>query len=214
MKKLDETIEIYSKNKINYNSMLSGAHKFSKCIFTNSQKTNKDQLIMENNSKELFIQELKTEITPIDTLEDPSYLESLDKTTKIILLVDDEKMTRKSSKRILKKSLSKLREQHENNFNFHVVELEDGIDCLYFIYKLLKKGVINIFVISDENMKYMNGSTCAQTIKNLKNLNCDKIPFISLTAYDEMNCKYVDYFVSKPLVELEVDKILYKFAST
>jgi hypothetical protein len=60
-------------------------------------------------------------------------------------------------------------------------------------------------------MKHMNESTSAHVLKILNKLNSEKIPFIILSAYLEINCKYVDYFVSKPLDESEAKKNIIHF---
>ena len=95
-----------------------------------------------------------------------------------------------------------------SNFSYEILEAEDGLECIYLVYKLLKNGHKNIIVVSDENMKHMNGTTSAEILKNLKKLNSEHIPFILLTAYDQVNCTFIDYFVSKPMKESEAEKII------
>jgi CheY-like chemotaxis protein len=144
-----------------------------------------------------------------------SYISSIDTNTKFLIIVDDEKFTRKSTIRIIKKTLQKYYFSEDENLSqsniIQILESEDGVECLYTIYKLLKSGSKNITVISDENMMHMNGSICAETLKKLKNLNTEKIPFILLTAYMEISSQYIDYFISKPLSENHAEKILSEY---
>jgi signal transduction histidine kinase/CheY-like chemotaxis protein len=147
--------------------------------------------------------------------EEFSELELLDINNNLLIIVDDETLTRKSTFRTIEKAVRNMTHSLDDNINnsnlfagLKIFEKEDGIECLYFVYKLLKKGFRKITIISDENMVHMNGSTCAEAIKKLKNLNAEKLPFILVTAYHMVSCPFVDYFVTKPLDETEAKKIL------
>jgi signal transduction histidine kinase/CheY-like chemotaxis protein len=187
--------------------------------YENVSKFKNNQMININNNFNLVLSiepnfhnlSLHPETTRNDEI---SLFDSIDANSKFIIIVDDEKITRKSTTRIVKRVLNNIEEGNDKNSNFNVqlLELEDGVDCLYLVYKLLKMGCRSITIISDENMKHMNGSTCAEVLKNLKNLNTVNIPFILLTAYHEIKCKYTDYFISKPLNDTEAKKILTEFS--
>jgi signal transduction histidine kinase len=163
---------------------------------------------IENPNDFLFI---KPELN--SSSDDSSLNDEMQENKKFIVVVDDENIIRSSTVRIIKRILNQI-ESYNDEFIFHkvkILELDDGVECLYLVYKLLKTRNKNITIISDENMIYMKGSTCAENIRNLKNLNGNLIKFISLTAYQEMNCQYIDYFVSKPLCENEAKKILVEY---
>jgi signal transduction histidine kinase len=156
--------------------------------------------------------------TRSDTFENGqlSYISLIDPNTKFLIIVDDEKFTRKSTTRVIKHTLKKYFAPRSNIITstpsvrgiIQILEFEDGVECIYSIYKLLKSGCRNITVISDENMMHMNGTSCAEIIKNLKNLNSQTIPFILLTAYNETNSRFIDRLISKPLSEIDAQKIL------
>jgi signal transduction histidine kinase len=135
---------------------------------------------------------------------------SLNLNTKFLIVVDDETLTRRSTTRILTRTLESMT-QYNSDFNpdnIRILESEDGIQCLYLAFNLLKKGYKNITIISDENMSYMNGSTCAEVLKKLKNLNVNQIKFILLSAYNEIKNEFLDHFISKPLSASEALKII------
>ena len=56
-------------------------------------------------------------------------------------------------------------------------------------------------------MNHMNGSTTAEILKKLKNLNSQNIPFYLLSALTDFNNNYIDIFLTKPLNEKEAKKI-------
>lgn len=143
----------------------------------------------ENMDKQPCINQETTE-TLVNNLSIPYYI-----------VVDDEKYTRQATLRVLKQTANKLK------INCLFVEVEDGMECLSSVYNLLKDGKKIFGVISDEMMKHMNGSTTAEILKKLKNLNSQYIPFYLLSALTDFNNNYVDLFISKPLVEKEARKI-------
>lgn len=118
------------------------------------------------------------------------------------IVVDDEKFTRQSTLRILRNTAYKL------NLNFIYIEAEDGMECLSFVYEMLKEGKKISGIISDEMMNHMNGSTTAEIFKKIKNFNTQLIPFYLLTALTDFSNSYVDFCISKPLIEKEALRIL------
>jgi signal transduction histidine kinase/CheY-like chemotaxis protein len=119
----------------------------------------------------------------------------LDKQYKYILLVDDETVTRKSTKRVLDNYFSKIAK-------LKILEASDGFECLYLYYITMKKGVKLNCIISDETMDYLNGTECARILQNIWNLkNMPKVPFYLLTAYECLDIKDcgIDDMFTKPL---------------
>jgi signal transduction histidine kinase/CheY-like chemotaxis protein len=125
--------------------------------------------------------------------------------TPYYIVVDDEKFTRQATLRVLKHTANKLK------INCTFVEAEDGVECISIVYNLLKDGKRIDGIISDEMMNHMNGSTTAEILKKLKNLNSQLIPFYLLSALTDFNNNYIDYFISKPIVEKEAKKIFKAF---
>jgi len=110
-------------------------------------------------------------------------------------------MTRQSTIRIIS-NVSK-----ELGIKINIIEAEDGLECIYLLYKSLTQGVKISMIFSDENMNFMNGSrSCHLVAEILQRKNMSEIPFYLVTAYDEsmfdnkiMN--YVKKVLSKPLVK-------------
>ena len=125
-----------------------------------------------------------------------------DKETNYYIVVDDEKITRKSCIRILNKTAESMQ------INIKIIEAEDGIECLYHVYKLIKKGLKLKAIISDEMMSHLNGSKSAEILKSLKNLRSESIPFYLLTAYPDVKSEFIDYLLSKPLNKAIASNIL------
>ena len=117
-----------------------------------------------------------------------------------IILVDDETFTRKFSVRVLNNYFNKIISESKN---FIILEASDGIECLNLVYKSLREGNEISFIISDQTMNYMNGSTTALILNDIIKYKCFKrIPYFILTAYEgiEFNKEIgVNKTYSKPL---------------
>jgi signal transduction histidine kinase len=126
------------------------------------------------------------------------------------IIVDDEKITRMSTLRIMKSSADNLGKK----INF--IEANDGIECLSIFYKLLSQGVKISAVISDQNMNYLNGTCTAEIIHRIcieKNLNM--FPFFLVTAIEKniTNKLVIKRIINKPLVR-EMAEIIIKESLT
>jgi signal transduction histidine kinase/CheY-like chemotaxis protein len=121
-----------------------------------------------------------------------------------ILLVDDEELTRKATKRVLS-NLFALK-----NYKLNFYEASDGIECLFNYYKCIKEGVKLSFIVSDESMDYMSGVECANMIKSLESKkNEAHVPFFILSAYDNLReSNGIDKVFVKPLNRLDIDRML------
>jgi signal transduction histidine kinase len=122
----------------------------------------------------------------------------------IIIVVDDEVITRQSTIRLLSKYLK--------SYNPTIVEASDGIDCLYKFMLLYKEGKRIDFILSDESMELMNGSTCAEVLNNLyENRNFSAIPFFIVSAFESLyfgKVIGVSSIYSKPLRKQNIEEII------
>jgi hypothetical protein len=122
-----------------------------------------------------------------------------------VILVDDEAITRKSTKRLIENYF--LRQQ----IKIVTLEASDGIECLFIYYQLVKQEISNCFIISDESMYFINGSLCAQIIENIcRDKNIEKRMFYLVTAYENFSCngqQGVQRVFSKPLINNNLDHI-------
>jgi signal transduction histidine kinase len=101
-----------------------------------------------------------------------------------VIVVDDEDLTRRSAIRQLNKFIS------VRDLNINVIEAADGIECIYYIYQSFKKNLKIRYIISDENMNFLNGSYCSEIIyKIFKTKDLGKINFYLLSAYENMNVR-------------------------
>ena len=117
------------------------------------------------------------------------------------LLVDDEKVTRKSSLRILNRYINEISTSVSRKKI--ILEASDGIECLNSYYQCIKKGIKLSCIISDESMGFMNGSTCAKILQELtKSKGLPHVPFFILSAYENFEIVTdisVDRTFTKPL---------------
>jgi len=116
-----------------------------------------------------------------------------------ILIVDDEQLIRQSQINLIKKYSEK------NNILIEIEECEDGIECLYKIFKGLQKGIKYNLIITDETMNFLKGSFMAKILKKLISEDVIyKIKIIMVTSYAtenyaHMNGNFVERVFSKPL---------------
>jgi signal transduction histidine kinase len=116
-----------------------------------------------------------------------------------IIVVDDEILTRKSTIRRIEKFCKVY------NQDLNILEASDGIECIYYIYQCYKLNINIKFIISDENMNFINGTYSAEIINRVyESKNLRKIKFYILSAYENMNIndmKGVCKSFTKPLSE-------------
>jgi CheY-like chemotaxis protein len=158
---------------------------------------NKHLIVMSQESNTNIIErsiELRYELAPDEK--------------KLIVIVDDHKLIRETTKNLLINVLKSL-----NMENFSFIEASDGIDLLNIIKTDYSKRIKCIFV--DENMEYLNGSEAVKIIRNLENNK--KIPqfkMVSITAFDDLETKKnilgagFDLIVPKPCSKSILTEIL------
>ena len=120
-----------------------------------------------------------------------------------ILICDDDRLTALSTRNTLIKyfkSKSKIQTPE-------ILLSQNGIECLYIVYKhFLKDKSINLIFI-DKNMPFIDGTLTCSIIKNSVELNSVKIFMLSSGNVNVSECK-ADGFYSKPLTSKVIDKIL------
>jgi len=125
----------------------------------------------------------------------------------LILIVDDQKYIRKSTKNILRNYVK------ENNKTYSLISANDGFDFLYLIFLDQYLGKNIKFVISDDSMNFVDGSISYNFIKNLQNCDTRYFKFMLLTSYeDENSLEKYKFFnivtIKKPLEKKMVPKLL------
>jgi len=124
-----------------------------------------------------------------------------------ILVIDDEKLVRRSHIKIISKYMEK------NNISFIIEECEDGIECLYKIYKGINDELKYNVIITDETMNFLKGSFMSKILKKLiTDKVIDDIKIIMVTSYEAEN--FVDLqgtilekIFTKPLSINNLEKI-------
>jgi signal transduction histidine kinase len=124
-----------------------------------------------------------------------------------VIVVDDEHVIRQATIRLLNKSFN------EKSLSVKILEASDGIECLYLYYNLVKDGKTISFILSDETMVYMNGSTVAHILDNIAgHKNISHVPFYILSAYENLavgsSKETIDGFFSKPFRKQYIGELL------
>ena len=114
-----------------------------------------------------------------------------------IIICDDEVDVAKAAEEIVKKYYK------TKGFNPHVYYTQNGIECLYLIYKLsiIEKQLIK-FILMDVEMDVLDGITTCNIIKDNRAIN----QMVYLLSGDPKDCK-ADGYCSKPLTEADLKRI-------
>ena len=154
---------------------------------------------------------LKSTITPVTFYYNKEFEEK--ELVNNICIVDDERLIRKSSIRILDLY---FKQKMENKAIVNIYELEDGFECLYCIYYLNLNGIKLDFIIIDETMKFMSGSMCSEILDKCSHnsiFQIDSIFILSAYELEFLKDKYsfipsVKYVFNKPLTVGSIDTLL------
>ena len=124
-----------------------------------------------------------------------------------IIIADDEPLARKSTIRILEKVALEI------NKKINILESEDGLETLYILFKNINNGIRLDGILTDENMKFMNGTDTSKILKNIVEKNGNfNVPIFLLSAYEDKKCidgiEYFQEIFSKPLNKNSAEKIL------
>jgi len=132
----------------------------------------------------------------------------LEHDTDYYLVVDDEKITRKATVRVINNYFHQIKSQRKQI----IFEGTDGIECLYYYLLLIKKGIKLSFIVSDQAMSFLDGLTCSKILKELiSNKGLKPVPFYILSAYESLNLleenKACNFF-TKPLTPNKIQEML------
>jgi signal transduction histidine kinase/CheY-like chemotaxis protein len=125
-----------------------------------------------------------------------------------IIIVDDEAITRQSMARLITQAARDLKAV------VNIIQADDGIECLYIVYKSIRLGVKITLIFSDQNMHFLSGSESAEEIHKITRKAHINIPFYLVTAYEDRNMlnrfrtDYVTEVKTKPLNKNQMKLIL------
>jgi len=160
--------------------------------FSNAENRNEDKIIKENDLLKQIDYNFKMNKKEKETISvknskiaDGVSRKSSNNNLKNILrilVVDDEKLVRRSQIKLITKYLER------NKSLFEIEECEDGIECLYKIYTRMNQGIKYDIIITDETMNFMKGSFMAKILKKLISENLiDDIKIFMVTSYESEN---------------------------
>lgn len=168
LKKKNKNISI-SKRKYQYNNNLNKNYEKikTKSIFKDFNQISNLFSEEEDEKFQINKKNLKSQSSSKIISEKELNFKNIKKDKKIIriIIVEDEKFIRQSQINILKKILER------KNILFEIEECEDGIECLYIIYKGIEYGIKYDFIITDETMNFLKGTFMAKILKKLINDN-------------------------------------------
>jgi nitrogen-specific signal transduction histidine kinase len=140
-------------------------------------------------------------------------LEYEDENVNYVIVCDDQKVIRQNTIRMLSK-ISK-----ETNRKICVLEAEDGIECLYLVFKCIKIGIHISFIMSDDIMEFIKGVKSAELLKNMLEHKFPPIPFYLLSGMlyeDDYKKQYslsISEFLVKPIRQDKVKDIFLTHSS-
>lgn len=139
--------------------------------------------------------------------------QAIDYRNDCILIVDDEYLLRSQ----LNQMITSVLEKSSSLSKYNIIKMEDGVDTLNFVVNSQLKIRL---VISDENMKYINGSKSFEILTFLMNTN--KIQRSALFIYtalssqvqlDEIQSRcHCNEIVSKPISITKLEGLLKKYS--
>ncbi len=100
----------------------------------------------------------------------------------------------------------------------NIIEANDGLETIFLIYKAITLGIKISFIISDENMNFLNGTKSSVVLKEIyEKKKINDIPFYLLTANsNDFNNKYLKdnniiSIINKPLENETAEKLFNLF---
>jgi signal transduction histidine kinase len=183
-----------------------------KSSFQNSEKSIEKSIHshnkLNNNNSILKIENNIEHLLPIDESKIIflKYKFSTKKDNLNILIVDDDELVRQSNLRIIKSAANHM------NIEINIIEACDGVECLLVVWQCFSNGIKLSMIFSDETMQYLNGSHTYDIIEKFSFKNNIPIPFILVTAYNDLFSKSTRFqVISKPLTEDKVNEYLKRY---
>jgi len=127
-----------------------------------------------------------------------------------IMLVEDEKILRKATKKVIEKYLKQV------NRLFEITECIDGAECLYFLYNAFQEKCQYDLILTDLNMNFISGNMLIDTMHNLIDIKVlpPTIKVYLLTSQIDATVKeslskyiFLQEILPKPLASSNVEKI-------
>ena len=118
-----------------------------------------------------------------------------------ILICDDDNFSVLSIRKLIIKYFEKVNENIPD-----IYYVENGIECLNFVYSFLIKGTPINFIIMDMNMPFLNGFITCKLIKNILEMNDIKVYLQSSQNVNISECA-ADGFFDKPLSMYALNQI-------
>lgn len=202
LESLSNTIIYNDQMQINYNNLSSNF----KCeILQNSH-------IINLNTQ------IKTEIVKEEILhqpENPKFIsngQNIDIKKIRVLIVDDETLIRNTLRRHFTKITKK-----NSKFLFEVTEAANCFQALQILYEKFNDNILFDFIVIDEYMPNMKGSTLIKLLKQISSENnFYKINIISHTAFDSNEKRQfildsgADYILGKPVLFADLEDLVLK----
>ena len=124
---------------------------------------------------------------------------------KVIIIVDDSDLIRKSFKRLIKEHLST---KGIANI-FELIDLSDGFDLMYLVYLDQIHGKKIKYIFTDDSMDFLDGSDAIKIMNLNKNLDTSYFDLIMVTSFvQESYNNEITQILSKPIDRKTIQKII------
>ena len=214
MTKRENFVLIKPKENNNNNQTLQTTIAFSNCLGSNlhlnkyydNSKRRSSSNILNKSRMSMFINPQNIQIPRIkkkETINEVFERNMSNKQKIYALVVEDEQVLRNCNVNLITKFF------HKRGINVFIDECNDGIECIYKIYKGFVKEIKYKFIVTDEQMNIMNGNMMTNVIRSL----IDEKRFYPIKIYsssgnnlvDENFKKNYERLFSKPLT---VDNVI------
>ena len=213
---------ILMKNNIIENKthhFVNSDNNSSKILYKDIEKDNYDQITIELSRFDLFkpegcdeLLETKRSVrnNELEMTNFSIFIGNIEENLKIVV-VDDQKIVRKNTVNVIKNVLLILK-----IYDIEIIELSDGIELLNVIIK--DKNYQIIYIFTDENMEFLNGSETVRIIRKMEaNNKIQNYPIASITAFEDTQTRQnirnsgVNSILTKPCNKSDITNLLSKF---
>lgn len=204
-----------SNSKI-FSSRISNIKNMQKRISTINHDKNKTERFDKENNKNITTnteQNIEEKNSIKKNLSNQLDYQIKFDSERIILIVDDEEIIRNSLKRFFKK----INSETKNKICYKIYEASNGLEAICVVYNLYINNHLIDFVITDEMMPIIKGSSMISFFKKLANENnFYDLTFISYTSYSGSNLLEkieragAEYVMNKPIEYNQLKNLLIK----